>query len=69
MVMYDYICLAPGFAREVLESYEAWEDKDKVPVRVRELMMVLRAEVSRLYRPPREPEKEKVPIYKDARLP
>lgn len=68
MVMYDYVCLAPGFAREVLDSYEAWEEKDRVPVRVRELMMVLRAEVSRLYGPPWEPEKAKIPVYKDVRL-
>jgi len=27
----EYIGLAPGFAREVLEIYEAWEGKEAMP--------------------------------------
>lgn len=47
----DYVRLAPGFAREVLEIYENWEGKDTVPVKVRELMMVIEIEVNKLYDP------------------
>ena len=67
-MQYDYVCLAPGFAKEALEAYDAWEDKDEVPRKVQELMMVLRVEVSRLYKPPPEPVPPKIPIFKDARL-
>ena len=42
----EYIGLAPGFAKEVLEVYESWEGKESVPWKVKELMMVLRIEVS-----------------------
>ena len=38
--------MAPGFAREVLEVYEG-EGKEVVPMKVKELMMVLRIEVSK----------------------
>ena len=47
----DYIRLAPGFAREVLEIYENWQGKDTVPMKVRELMMVIEIEVNKLYDP------------------
>ena len=47
----DYVRLAPGLAREVLEIYENWEDKHIVPMKVRELMMVIEIEVSKLYDP------------------
>lgn len=47
----DYVRLAPGFAREVLEIYENWEGRDKVPVKVRELMMVIGIEIDKLYDP------------------
>ena len=47
----DYVRLAPGFAREVLEIYEDWEGKDTMPVKVRELMMVIDIEVNKLYDP------------------
>ena len=43
----DYVRLAPGFAREVLEIYESWEGKESAPVKVRELMMVIEIEVKR----------------------
>ena len=47
----DYVRLAPGFAKEVLEIYENWEEKDTVPMKVRELMMVIEIEVNKLYDP------------------
>ena len=47
----DYVRLAPGFAREVLEIYESWEGKESAPVKVRELMMVIEIEVNKLYDP------------------
>jgi hypothetical protein len=47
----DYVRLAPGFAREVLKIYENWEGRDTVPMKVRELMMVIEIEVSKLYDP------------------
>jgi hypothetical protein len=47
----DYVRLAPGFAKEVLEIYENWEDKDTVPMKLRELMMVIEIEVNKLYDP------------------
>jgi hypothetical protein len=47
----DYVRLAPGFAREVLEIYENWEGRDTVPMKVRELMMVIEIEVNKLYDP------------------
>jgi hypothetical protein len=45
----EYVRLAPGFAREVLEVYENWEGKNKVPIKLRELMMVIEIEVNKLY--------------------
>ncbi|TMI50165.1 hypothetical protein E6H17_00260 [Candidatus Bathyarchaeota archaeon] len=45
----DYVRLAPGFAREVLEIYENWEGKNSAPMKVRELMMVIEIEVNKLY--------------------
>jgi hypothetical protein len=47
----EYIWLAPGFAKEVLEVYENWEGKESVPMKVKELMMVLQIEVAKLYDP------------------
>jgi len=37
----EYIWLAPGFVREVLEVYETLEGKEAVPMKIKELMMVL----------------------------
>ena len=45
----EYIWLAPGFVKEVLEAYESWDGKDSMPTKVRELMMVLQIEVNRRY--------------------
>ena len=69
----EYIELAPGFVREVVDVYDAWEGKKDVPMKVQELMMVLEIEVSRLYKPetrPQEPEKPKIriKILRDTRL-
>ncbi len=67
----EYIGLAPGFAREVLEVYETWEGRENVPMKIKELMMVLRIEVSKRYKPyvrPQESEKPKVRILRDTRL-
>jgi len=47
----EYIGLAPGFAREVLEIYESWEGKEALPWKVKELMLVLQIEVNRRYNP------------------
>jgi hypothetical protein len=47
----EYVSLAPGFVKEVLDVYENWEGKDAMPMKVKELMMVLQIEVSRRYNP------------------
>jgi len=67
----DYVRLAPGFAREVLEIYENWEGKDTMPMKVRELMMVIDIEVNKLYDPDgwdRIAAMLKTPKLKDTRL-
>jgi len=60
--------LAPGYVREALEVYDAWKDKKNVPMKVQELMMLLRIAVSRRYGPPWEPTKNKLPILQDTEL-
>jgi hypothetical protein len=67
----EHIGLAPGFAREALEVYENWEGKDALPMKVQELMLILRIEVSKLYRTnvrPKELEKPKTKIARDVKL-
>ena len=67
----EYIQLAPGFVKEVVETYESWDWKEPVPMKIQELMMVLRIEVTRLYDPgswARQAEMPKVPELKDTRL-
>lgn len=67
----EYIWLAPGFVREVLGVYDAWQGKETVPTKVKELMMVLQIEVSRRYKPDppsRESEIPHIPRLKDAKL-
>jgi len=65
----EYIGLAPGFVREVVEVYDAWKGKESVPMKVQELMMVLRIEVSRRYNVDASPqEKPKLKIFRDTRL-
>lgn len=69
MVEYDdYVCLAPGFAKIAVESYDSWECRDEVPMKIKELMMVLRIEVSKRYGPPWPPTKQKLPNYEDQKL-
>jgi len=66
---FEYIQLAPGFAREVLDVYDAWQGKMDVPMKVQELMMVLRIEVSRLYE--KDADRmvvQRLPILKDTKL-
>ena len=63
--------LAPGFVREVVDVYEEWEGREAVPMKIQELMMVLRIEVSRLYKRdvrPQESDQPKIRILKDTRL-
>lgn len=64
----DYICLAPGYAREALDAFDAWEDRRRAPRKVVELMMVLRVEVSKRYYPAPHPELPKIPVFKDMTL-
>ena len=68
----EYIELAPGFVREVVDVYDAWEGRESVPMKIHELMMVLRIEVSRLYKSKdvhrQESDKPKTVVLKDARL-
>jgi hypothetical protein len=67
----EYIWLAPGFVREVVDIYYAWEGKDGVPMKIQELMMVLQIEVDRRYKPhlpPQETQKPKIKILRDTRL-
>jgi len=64
----EYIGLAPGFVKEVLDVYEAWEGKESVPMKVKELMLIFRIEVARRYNPHVPPEKPKGKILRDARL-
>ena len=46
---YQYIQLAPGYVKEILKVYDNWDGKEHVPSKLRDLMMVLRIEVSRRY--------------------
>jgi len=67
----EYIELAPGFVREVVDVYDAWEGRESVPMKIQELMMVLRIEVTKLYDPgswARQAEMPKVPTLRDTKL-
>ena len=67
----EYIRLAPGFVREVVDVYYEWEGMETVPMKIKELMMVLQIEVDRLYKPnapPPESEKPKTEKFTDTRL-
>jgi hypothetical protein len=46
MLGLEYIWLALGFVKEVLDVCEDWEGNDTIPMKLQELMMVLRLEVS-----------------------
>ncbi len=61
--------LAPGFAREVVAAWEAWEGKETAPMKLQQLMLNLRIDVHRLYKIGVRPhEKPKIPVYTDTRL-
>jgi hypothetical protein len=61
--------LAPGFVREVVEVWEAWEGRDAAPMKLQQLMLNLRIDVHRLYKIGVRPqEKPKIPVYTDTRL-
>ena len=47
----EEIGLAPGFVREVVAVWEAWEGKENAPMKLRQLMLNLRIEVNRRYNP------------------
>jgi len=65
----DDIELAPGFVREVVEAWEAWEGKDAAPLKLQQLMLNLRIDVHRLYKiGVRSQEKPEIPVYTDTRL-
>lgn len=66
----EYIWLAPGFVRDVLDVYEAWEGREAVPMKLKELMMVLQIEVSKRYKEarPQAIEIQKVPVFRDTKL-
>ena len=42
----QYIKLALGFVRDVLDAYENWNGKDNAPLKLQELIMVLQIEAS-----------------------
>ncbi len=46
----EYTGLAPGFVREVVDVYETWHGRETATMKVKELMMVLRIEVSKRYK-------------------
>ncbi|TMI21822.1 hypothetical protein E6H31_04355 [Candidatus Bathyarchaeota archaeon] len=47
----EYVLLAPGFVKEVLDACEGWEGKGAMPTRLQELMLVLQIETDRRYKP------------------
>ncbi len=64
----DYIELAPGFVREVVEVWEAWDGKENAPMKLQQLMLNLRIDVHRLYKIGVRPQKPRIPVYTDTRL-
>ena len=66
----EYIWLAPGFVRDVLNVYESWEGREAVPMKLKELMMVLEIEVSKRYKEarPQAIEIRKAPELRDTKL-
>lgn len=67
---FDYIRIAPGYAKEVLEAYEAWENKGEVPLGIQELMILLTIGVDRRYpdHAPKRPPEGEPPVYEDTKL-
>ena len=65
----EEIGLAPGFVREVVAAWEAWEGKETAPMKLQQLMLNLRIDVHRLYKIGVYPqEKPKIPVYTDTKL-
>ncbi len=65
----DEIGLAPGFVREVVDVWEAWEGRAAAPIRLQQLMLNLRIEVAKRYKGYTSPqEKPKIPVYTDTKL-
>jgi len=61
--------LAPGFVREVVAAWEAWEGKETAPMKLQQLMLNLRIDVHRLYKIGVRPqEKPKIHVYTDTKL-
>jgi hypothetical protein len=48
--MDDYIRITTWFVRQVLDAYENWNEKDNVPPKIQELIMVLQIEASHSYK-------------------
>jgi hypothetical protein len=46
---YGYIKVAPGYVRDAVEAYDNWTGNEQVPAKVKELIMILRIELSRRY--------------------
>ena len=65
-----YIFLGPKFVSDVLMAYEAWEGRETVPTKFKELMMVLEIELSKLYKEarPQIVETRRVPVSRDTKL-
>ena len=69
MLGLEYIGLAPGFVREVLDVYETWEGKESVPMKLKELMLIFQIEVRKRYNANNRPqERPKIKIFRDTRL-
>lgn len=67
----DYIGLAPGYVKGVLEEYERWEGKDTLPLKFKELILILEIEVTKRYSPgafDRIAAMPPPPKYKDTKL-
>ena len=65
----DDIGLAPGFAREVVEVWDAWEGRKSAPLKLQQLMLNLKIDVNKLYKIGVRPqEKPNAPQFKDIRL-
>ncbi len=69
MLGLNEIGLAPGFVREVVAAWEAWEGKETAPMKLQQLMLNLRIDVHRLYKIGVRPqEKPKIRVYTDTKL-
>jgi hypothetical protein len=64
----EYVLLAPGFVKEAVAIYDDWEGKATIPMKIQELMMLLRIEVNKRYNPRAPPEKPKLRVFKSQKL-